>query len=84
MQDNLLSNKEFDFGPTIAYEKPRGAFSQGMLPSVTLTSLLYGFNNPDLNLKYVIGDFPILLLYDYAARSQKLVHLMALYKKYAI
>ncbi len=84
MQENLLLNDEFDFGTTIAYEKPKSPLITGLLPSPRFTTLLYGFNNPDLSMKYVMGDFPRLLLFDYAAKKHDLVELMMLFKKYAL
>ena len=35
-------------------------------------------------MKFVIGDFPHLISIDFAARNSKLLHLMALFKKFAI
>ena len=49
-----------------------------------LTPLLYGYNNPDMQIKFIIGDFPILIYFDHLAWNVELIYLISLFKKYAL
>ena len=48
MEENIFTDPDTEFSPTIAYSKSRHPLSEGQLPNVLLTPLMYGYNNPDM------------------------------------
>ena len=37
-----------------------------------------------MQIKFIIGDFPVLIYFDYLARNVELIFLISLFKKYAL